>query len=451
MSKLVLVRPGFSVRAERHWGTVPPLGLGYLAASCRKAGIEVAVIDGKLEGHSNTDQTVRAVIQHNPSWVGVSAMTPEFPLARNIAAGLKELDPEINMILGGIHATALSAQAMEEAREYDYLLTGEAEQSLPKLVANNCQTPETINGLFFRRKGVVYGNSSSKFDVDPALLPYPAWDLFPRSNIYPVLSERGCPFECVFCSHNSGKKLRSRPVEHVIEEIKWLACDFNPQEIWFQDETFGLNTSRTVDLLERLTGINQHKKIKFRAQTRVDCVDQEMVSLMRTAGFEYLEMGVESGDPGILAASGKRTNLEQVEKSVEIARKGGLKVWLKFIVGLPGETPATVKRSIQLAVKLNPHRLSVATIVAYPGSLVFEWALKGLKGYRLLGSNWATFDKYLANSIELDTLSFRALRWLQLRMYAETYLRNGRWLELHQLVSGNFSLAVKMLLGIFRK
>jgi radical SAM superfamily enzyme YgiQ (UPF0313 family) len=166
----------------------------------------------------------------------------------------------------------------------------------------------------------------------------------------------------------------------------------------------------------------------------VDCVSERMLRMMKDAGFKYLELGVESGDPDVLSRSGKGVNLEQIKKAVKIAKREGIKIWCKFIIGLPGETKETVRKTINTSVKLNPHRISVATIVAYPGCKIYEWAMENKNGYRLLSTDWNRFDKYLSSSLELESLSHSTMRRFQYQMYLETYIRNFRLLELLRMV-----------------
>jgi len=270
-----------------------------------------------------------------------------------------------------------------------------------------------------------------------------------------LLSERGCPYQCVFCSRNMAHNVRSRPTQHVMEEIKWLHKDFAAKNILFEDETFGLHSERTEELLNKIIEFNRQKGIIFKAQTRVDCVSRSCVQLMKRAGFKYVELGIESGDPDVIARSRKGITLKQAEEAVKILKSEGIKVWAKFIIGLPGETKQTARHTIDLAVKLNPHRLSVATIVAYPGSKIYDWACEGKNGYRLLSKDWGRFDKYLSSSVELDNLSYLTMRRLQIQMYLEVYLRNYRFYELSRLLwkswSFWFTLGRSMILALKRK
>jgi radical SAM superfamily enzyme YgiQ (UPF0313 family) len=143
---------------------------------------------------------------------------------------------------------------------------------------------------------------------------------------------------------------------------------------------------------------------------------------------------VESGDPEVLQRSGKAITCDQVEKAVKLVKAAKIDHRLYFILGLPGETKASIRRTIDFAVKLNPNMLSVALIVPYPGTQIYQWALEGKNGYRLLSKDFRQFDKYLGASLELENLSFITLRRLQAQMYLEFYLRNLRFGELAKLL-----------------
>jgi radical SAM superfamily enzyme YgiQ (UPF0313 family) len=436
MSELVLTRPGFVDEAERHWSEVAPLGLGYLAGAARDAGISVAAVDGRLEGHTSLAETVAAIEAHRPLVVGISALTVEYPRAVKLAQMLKAGRDDLVVVLGGSHANAIPKQATAEGAAFDCVISGEGESAIVRIVeaARAGKSIDPFPGAYrLDSLGLVCGDGKATLGFEIAKLPFPAWDLFPRRSAYPLMSERGCPYKCVFCSRNMGQKMNYRPIDHVLEEIRWVDESFSPREIYFEDETFALRRDRTEELLERLVDYNADKHLSFKAQTRVDRITQPLIRQMRRAGFDYMELGVESGDDSILADAEKGTNVEQVMEAVRILKSEGMRVWTNFIIGLPGETTESVRRSIDLAVRLNPNRLSVAIITAYPGTPIYEWARKGEHGYRLLSEDWGRFDKYLSSSVELDTLSYRTMRRLQLQMYLETYLRNRRFREFGKL------------------
>ncbi|MFC1476642.1 B12-binding domain-containing radical SAM protein [Fibrobacterota bacterium] len=451
MVDLVLSRPGLTSKAEKYWSYNLPLGLGYLASYAQKHNISIKIIDGKLSGHLSIEKTIQAILSCHPRYVGISTITVDFPMAEEIAEKLKQRSKDLVIILGGPHINALPVQSLKESPHVDYVITGQAEKSLAELVL--CLKDKTcisgINGLYYKdSQGEIFGNEALPPNEDLSVLPFPAWSLFPKRSFYPIMTERGCPYYCVFCSNNMSHTIRSRPVEHVMEEIKWLNKEFGARHISFEDETFGLNPERTEDLLKKIIPFNKDLEITFGAQTRVNCITESLVALMKKTGFNYISLGIESGDPTVLSRSGKGISLEQVDAAVNLVRKAGLKTWLKFIIGLPGETAQSVKNTIQLASRLNPERFSAATIVAYPGSTIYKWAREKKNGYRLLSDRWDKYDKYLSSSVELETLSILQMKRLQIQMILQVYLFNFRFRELFQIIKRNFAAIPIMLLNL---
>ena len=433
MVDLVLTRPPSFDAAERHWSGTAPLGPAYLLAAARAEGLSVAAVDGRLDRHDSLEETAAAILDATPAVVGISALTVEFARANALAGLLRKAPRPPFIVLGGPHANAIPRRAIEEGTALDVVVAGEGESVLPRIVRavrDGLPIPDEP-GIYQRDAGgAARGAGRAALDGDVADLPLPAWDLFRRLDVYPIISERGCPYRCVFCSRNLGSRMHYRPLDQVMAELEWLHDRFAPREIYFEDETFGLVEDRTGDLLTRMERFNEGKDIFFKAQTRVDRMTAERARRMRRAGFGYVELGVESGDDDVLRRAQKGTDTGQVLACVAHLRHAGIKVWTNFIIGLPGETRATVRNSMRLAARINPDRLSVAIMTAYPGTQVYEWALAGEQGYRLLSSNWEDYDKYLSPSVELDALPYSVMRRLQIQMYLETYARNGRLREL---------------------
>jgi anaerobic magnesium-protoporphyrin IX monomethyl ester cyclase len=433
MVDLVLSRPPSFDAAERHWSDTAPLGPAYLLAVARSEGLSVAAVDGRLERHDSIEETAEKILSKGAKVVGISALTVEFSRASALAGYLKRAPEPPFVVLGGPHANAIPRRAIEEGTPFDMVVAGEGESVLPRIVRAVLEGRPVPNepGIYQRdAAGTGRGEGRAELDNGVAGLPFPAWDLFRRLDTYPIISERGCPYTCVFCSRNLGKRMHYRPLDHVMEELEWLHASFAPREIYFEDETFGLVEDRTADLLDRMERFNRDKHLFFKAQTRVDRVTLERAQRMRKAGFGYVELGVESGDDDVLEQAQKGTSTQQVLACVRDLKSAGIKVWANFVIGLPGETRRTVRNSMRLAVEINPHRLSVAIITAYPGTEVYEWALAGKRGYRLLSTDWDDYDKYLSPSVELERLPYATMRRLQLQMYLETYARNGRFREL---------------------
>lgn len=445
---IVLCRPGLDSKAEAKWAKELPLGLAYLAAAVRNEGFSTAVIDAKREGHLSPEKTAEAILAHEPSFAGISALTVDFRRAAEIARLLRRARPGIVSIIGGVHVNALPEESLMEAEDADFVLAGQAEETLPQLMGAVLDSSplDGISGLYRRGPdGAVLGRPPVAPDTDLTAIPMPAWDLFPRTNDYPVMGQRGCPFHCVFCGHNMTRRLRSRPVGHVLTEIRMLVEEYGARHICFEDETFNLQPEWTSELLEGLAELNRDHRTVFACQTRADCLTESLAEGLRKAGFLWVSLGVESGDPGMLEADGKGITVEQVETAFANARRAGLKLWPKFILGLPGETTRTAFNTIRFAARLNPERFSFAAIVPYPGSDIYRWALADERGYHLLTRDWSLYDKYGGISVELDTLSARKIKFLQMVMLVWVYLRNLRLGDLFRQVRQDLPLAGSML------
>lgn len=291
-------------------------------------------------------------------------------------------------------------------------------------------------------------NEAREYHYDYDSLPFPAWDLFRVGDEIPLLTHRGCPFECNFCGHNSGFKPRYRSPENVLEEIEHVVERFRPSHIRFEDETFGLNLLRTRRILEGILQRGLQKKVSFSAQTRIDRVDREFVSLLKRCNFMWLELGVESGSPEILERMGKGITLAQVEHAIGHAKEVRLRIWCKFILGHPHETRGDMIATARFIARMNPDRLSVSVMTPYPGTPIFDMAVRGEGGYRMLSDDWGAFDKYASGALELRDVSLAQLKLLQLYCYLNLYLRNLRLLDLISLIVRHVPLIIEMGLGV---
>jgi radical SAM superfamily enzyme YgiQ (UPF0313 family) len=448
--RIALVQPPPRSEFDRHWAKVPGLGPAYIAASLRAEGHEIEILDGKLGGMT-VDEIVSHVGDRRPDLVGVTSMTVEYPRAAEIALRIKSARPEIPIVVGGAHVNAVGKQALEEGPGFDYACVGEGERLACELAHAIAQSadPTQIPGLASRRANGLVSAPPRPASTDLDSLPFPAWDLFRPVKSIPLVTHRGCPFRCVFCSHNSGFKPRYRTPANVLEEMEQIVERYRPAWIRFEDETFGLHMRRTKEILEGIISRGLHRRVRFSAQTRVDRIDQEFVRLLKTANFETLELGVESGNAEILRASQKGITLEQVEYAVKLAKANHLRVWCKFILGHPNETRATIRDTIEFITKLNPEQLSVSLMTPFPGTHIHEMALRGEGGYRFLAGNWEDFDKYSSGVLELETVSLGQLKRLQIACYANLYLRNRRFGELARLAVSHRAVAWELMRSAF--
>jgi radical SAM superfamily enzyme YgiQ (UPF0313 family) len=433
--RIALVHPPPRSEFDRHWARFPALGIAYIASSLRAAGHDVQLLDGKLD-YLTVDEIVTSVRDQPPDLVGVTCMTVEYPRAVEIARRIKQNRGDVLIVVGGAHVNAVGRQALVEGDAFDYACVGEGEYlacELAEALAAGAD-PTGILGLVSRRGKTIVSAPPRPPPEDYDQLPFPAWDLFKPVKTLPLLTHRGCPFQCVFCGHNSGFKPRYRTPGNVLDEVDEILARYRPERIRIEDETFGLHMGRTKAILEGILARDLHKRVRFSAQTRVDRVDEDFMHLLKTANFEMLELGVESGNADMLLAIRKGITLEQVEHAIDLARADGLRVWCKFILGHPHETRETVRDTMNFIARINPDQLSVSIMTPFPGTPIHEMALRGEGGYRMLSGGWEDFDKYSSGVLELETISLGQLKRYQIACYVNLYLRNGRFVELARLV-----------------
>jgi anaerobic magnesium-protoporphyrin IX monomethyl ester cyclase len=444
--RIALVQPPPRSEYDRHWARFPSLGIAYIASSLRAVGHTIDLLDGKL-ADLTVDEIVAGVRERRPDLVGITCMTVEYPRAVEIARRIKRDRGEVPVVVGGAHVNAVGRGALEEGDGFDYACVGEGEYLVRELAdaLERGADPSAIPGLVSRREGELVSGPPRPPPDDYDALPFPAWDLFRRVETLPLITHRGCPFQCVFCSHNSGFKPRYRTPANVLDEVEEILERYRPTRIRIEDETFGLHMGRTKAILEGIISRGVQHHVRFSAQTRVDRADEEFMRLLKTANFETLELGVETGNPEVLQKIKKGITLEQVEHAVALAKANDLKVWCKFILGHPDETHAQIRDTIDFIAKINPHQLSVSIMTPFPGTPIHEMALRGEGGYRLLSGGWEDFDKYSSGVLELENVSLGQLKRYQLKCYANLYLRNRRLRDLARLVEGNRAVGWEML------
>lgn len=398
--RIVLVHPPLAVTQSReslhqlddHDNSRPAIGLYSLAATLLEAGHEVRLAEDAL---TPWRESLQGAKDFKPDLVGLTAMTHNREIARQWSRDFKELCPKTPLILGGVHATHLFADILERWPQVDFVAVGEAEESLPELVRRLERQEETtaIPGIASRLpgqkcepnaatgqmilEGVPSGEALAERGISWAGFAPPILDLgrLPvpiRHFSYDILSaSRGCPFQCAFCCSPAmwGRKVRHRPVEHVLEELEGMAR-YGYTQVGFKDETFTMNARRVEEVCRAI--LDRGIRLWWSCDTRVDCVDEERLYWMRKAGCDYVSFGVESGSPEMLERINKRTRPEQVREATRLARRFGIKVRFYLIRNLPGEKPKDIEASLNLTRQSRPHFVYIADLVLSPGTELFR-------------------------------------------------------------------------------
>jgi radical SAM superfamily enzyme YgiQ (UPF0313 family) len=233
-----------------------------------------------------------------------------------------------------------------------------------------------------------------------------------------------------------GKEVRERSPENVLTELKTTIENFDPDYYRFNDETFGFNVRRANLILDYIID-NKLDKIPKSASMRANIVTEETLKKMKRAGFDYIDYGVESGNEEILKRVHKSVTLKQTEKAIAMTKKAGIRVGANFILGHPYETWETAMETINYAVKLNADFNAIGIMCPYPGTEVYDLAMKGKGDYILLSTDWKDYNKQIGNALELKNLNRKQLEKLQIIGYLKILAWNFRFLDLIKFIWQN--------------
>lgn len=327
----------------------PPVGPLYMATMLNQAGGQASVVD--LSGVAEPEWE-RSIPEAD--FYGFSTYTASYHRTLAILDKVKKLNAHALTIAGGPHATARPEAVV---KSFDYVVRGEGERAIMDIVSS--ATP----------KGIVEGLPVA----DLFELPYPDYDLvdlgsytrqFVGKFALPIFSSRSCPFRCAFCSASvmpGGSLVRRRSVEDFVGEIKFQLRRYGDIAFRIKDDLFGSNLS----WLREFAAVAPD--IEYSCNVRGDCKPEVLDILART-GCEWVCMGVESGDDSILRMMNKRLTVAQTERTVRYAKAKGLKVLGWFIVGVPGETWDTVKRTADFIDRVGFDKVIIYPLVPYPGT-----------------------------------------------------------------------------------
>ncbi|MFH2006059.1 MAG: radical SAM protein [bacterium] len=421
---VLLLAPGSAVT------TSPPLGLLSLAASLERAGFDARVSEPAVDG-----SRVEELLASKPLLCGISARTSSFPELVDCVALLRRLVPEVPIVIGGVHVSALPEEALRESGA-DLAVRGEGEEALVE-IAQRLAQGEPVPALADIPRILVRGGDEIRLGPEPVApldlnaLPPPAWhhvdfdrysarpwQLVRRGRrVAPIMTSRGCPFRCVFCATHivCGRKLRVRDPEAVADEVELLVRTHGVDEIQIADDNFNASEDHAAAVCEALLRRGLRVPWKTPNGVRVDRLSDELLRLMVASGCYSLGFGIESGDPRILENARKKLDLGVASENIARAARLGISCFGYFVVGLPGDTLKSVRLSIRFAQHNALDHVHVAPMVPYPGSEIYDQlpadhALRSWSSYTHL----TAFDTPTLSAAQIR----RAVREFYLRFYA---------------------------------
>ncbi|MDP8254556.1 MAG: radical SAM protein [Candidatus Alcyoniella australis] len=438
MFRLSLIQPPLSA-AQRYGGlaaagnSLPNLGMLQLAAVAREHGALVQLIDMQAQG-CDAQQVAQSVARFAPQLAGFTAVTISVAAAAAAATAIKRLLPDTLLMLGGPHVSAVPETTLERFVDFDIGVIGEGERTLIELIdALSAGTPlEPIAGLLLRRDHGLQRSAPRGLINDLDQLPLPAWDLLPQmaTRYRPspqstaglpsaiLFTSRGCPYHCTFCDRTVfGNRVRSLSAERVVEMIEHLAQSYGIVDFAIHDEIFVLDQPRLRRICELI--IERGLRVSWNAQGRADrLLDAQTLALMRQAGCWQMQIGIESGDPTILKLINKGITIDDVRVMLRAVRAAGMHTKAFLMLGLPGETQATLQRTIELAIELPLDDITVTLFTPFPGSQ----ATMDLESYGELVGDWRTMSEYEVSFVP-SGLSAGQLERARAQLLRRFYLR----------------------------
>ena len=361
-----------------------PLGTLSVAAAMQQAGHEVEFLNGAF---LTREDILRAVEEAAPEFVGLYSTAFGWPKAKQAAAEIRRILPEVFITVGGPYPIAVREECLSDCCWLDAVVTGEGEVTVVELLGRLAAKTSLngVAGLVYRDGEQIIVNEPRPLITELDDLPFPARELlgaadhyipppatYRRKPVAVVMTSRGCNRKCIYCFQIDKERLsgiRYRSIASVIEEIE-LCLSQGYREIKFIDETLAGDYDRAMRLAREIK--ERGLDFSWFASARVDQVDQPLLEAFREAGCWAILLGAESGVQKNLNTIRKGISLEQTRQAVWAAKSAGLKVFTPFLFGIPGETFEDGLKTIEFACELNPDVANFHCLTPFPGTELYD-------------------------------------------------------------------------------
>jgi anaerobic magnesium-protoporphyrin IX monomethyl ester cyclase len=429
--KILLVNPAPTGTLKATGVLFPPLGLLYIAAHAEKEGHQVAVRDLAVRRKKEDIDFKKYDV------VGISTDTTRHRQALQLARRAKASG--CTVVMGGPHPGYVDEEILS-TRRVDFIVRGEGEVTFSALVAalekKNGQF-DSIPGISFRSNGGLVRTVPRPFIENIDSLPLPARHLinmddyrrtkFGGRDITPLITSRGCPYQCAFCasSHFFGKKVRTRSVASVLNELEEIYHRYHFNAVAFVDDTFNLFPKRVIEICHGI--IEKKLDLWWWCLSRIDLLlrNEAMIKEMVRAGAKSVFIGVESSSPRTLKELRKGIEVEETVQTVEMLKRNGLEIHASYILGGLHDTVEMIHETIRFAKRLDTNVAQFSILTPYPGTAVYEEVKDRIFKWR---SPWSFFDmQHLV--FKHDHLSFIRMEWLLLKAHLLYYTRSKKAIQ----------------------
>jgi|TARA_Y100000310_G_scaffold145233_1_gene144577 radical SAM superfamily enzyme YgiQ (UPF0313 family) len=354
--------------------TIPHAGIAYLAAFLERDDHEVDLMDMRL--YSDNEKLFQKIRDFNPGLIGITTASIGYKMAYDIIDRVKGKFPNIPVAIGGSYASTVHSKILDDTK-VDYVVYGEGEQTFVE-IANGKELKDI--------KGLIYKDENNEITMNPLCplvqnlddMPFPRYEIFELNKMLekriPLVSSRGCPNRCVFCSIQlvMGHPFRTRSPENVVKEIKhWYKKGYDSFE--FSDDNFSFNIPRAERICDLIVEKGLKVKLIFGNGLRADRVNETLLKKLKNAGTIWIAYGLESSDSQVLKNMKKDLNLDTLRHAVKMTKELGIETQVNFIIGCPGQTYDSFKKDLKCAEELNVDQLRFYNIIPYPGTEMYEW------------------------------------------------------------------------------
>lgn len=408
------------------------LGIGYIGASLLAEGHQVKLLDMS----NDKDCFARVVKDFKPEIIGVTGTTFHYSSALDTINRVKEMDSRIISVLGGSHASSLAEFILSQNDKIDFIIKGEGEIAFPWLLKSlhGADGLSHVPGLVYRADGEIKTNLPSYIeDLDG--LHYP-WDIinpldyqgakvhgFVRKQhpVAQVLSSRGCPYRCTFCAGRSvlGSKIRVRSPLAFVDELTYLKRTYGIREIQIVDDNFTFYHDHAAETCHQIINRGMGLSISLPNGVRADRLNEELLLLMKRAGFYYLSFGIEFGSQRMLKLCKKSLDLDQARESIRLAHKLGFMTQGFFLLGHPEETLEDVEMTRSFIKSVPLDRILLTLPFPLPGSELFNYYLEKRYG-TVANIDWRAFKFDIYHRL-LEHMTQEDLQRERLRIYTQFY------------------------------
>jgi radical SAM superfamily enzyme YgiQ (UPF0313 family) len=375
----------------------PPLGISYLAGALERAGVEVRVLDLVVTACDRA-KLERVLGDFQPDIVGATSVTMTFDSAISVIRNVKQIDPSIMTAMGGAHVSFCAEATMTKHPELDLVGLGEGEETIVDIARafENGRDFSKIPGIAYRDGETLRNTGERGYWIDVDTLPLPSRHLVPlgryRALDLPIsmTTSRGCPFQCIFCTGRQlvGAKIRYRKAASVVDEMAHIAS-LGFKRLNLADDLFTARKDHAHAVCDEI--LRRGLRVTWTSFSNVNTVDVPLLRKMKEAGCILVSFGLESANAAILKTVRKGTKIPRILEAVQMCNEAGVQPHGSFIVGLPGETPETLREMHEFSRQLADMgcETGVHMLAPFPGTAVYEQREK--YGIRLLTDDWSQF------------------------------------------------------------